>query len=176
MGKGGGPTILLYEMIMVVMLLPVIIIEAMYLSKHLIQSFRRSILITATSNIISTYITIPASWVILVYCQACFGGYYPFDLNTFIGKILSVTLQAPWIRSFQDDQYDWLIPFADLFLLIPFFFVAWWTKYRITAWFLKDIDKFEIKKKTRNANVITFILLLISTVIFWIIINVYNIK
>ena len=52
-----------------------------------------------------------------------------------------------------------MIPIAGMVLLIPFFFVSWWSEYLVAKRMHRDIDKTIMRKYVRNANVITYGLL-----------------
>lgn len=54
-----------------------------------------------------------------------------------------------------------MILFSGLFLLIPFYFVSWWSEFLVSKKMLADtvLSTNDIKTKVRNANLITYSLL-----------------
>jgi hypothetical protein len=65
-----------------------------------------------------------------------------------------------------------MIPIAGLVLLVPFFFVSWWSEYLVSKRILKHCSAQSIKAEVRNAtNIITYALLSFWPVGFWILNN-----
>lgn len=89
-----------------------------------------------------------------------------FGLDTTLGKVLSVTLQAAWLIPYESDLH-WMIPVAALVLLVPFFFVSWWSEYYVSKRMLKEYPAQKIKIEMRNANIITYALLAFWPIGFW---------
>ncbi|PVV17327.1 MAG: hypothetical protein B6D78_18975, partial [gamma proteobacterium symbiont of Ctena orbiculata] len=65
----------------------------------------------------------------------------------------------------------WMIPVAGLVLLVPFFFVSWWSEYLVTKKILQDHPAQTVKVVVRNANIITYTLLVLWPIGFWVINN-----
>ncbi len=81
-------------------------------------------------------------------------------METITQKILAVTLQAAWLLPYEN-ELNWMIPAAGTFLLIPFFFVSWFSEYFIAKKMIKNTEAVIIKKQVFNANLITYLLLLL---------------
>ncbi|WP_212748194.1 MULTISPECIES: hypothetical protein [unclassified Pseudoalteromonas] len=141
-------------------LLPIIAIEAIYLRKSLDLTKALSVKMAFVSNLVSTIIGVPLTWVTLVLIQVLTGGGAAYGVDTFVGKMLAVTWQAPWLIPYESDLH-WMILFAGLFLLIPFYFVSWWSEFLVSKKILADtaLSSNNIKIKVRNANLITYSLL-----------------
>ncbi len=60
-------------------------------------------------------------------------------------KVIAVTWQAPWLIPYESD-FHWMMPVAGLVLLIPFFFVSWWSEYFVARKMIRDIEPVLIKK------------------------------
>ena len=139
-------------------IIPIILIEALFLRKRLNIKTSSAVKTTSVSNLVSTVVGVPLTWLLLVLIQMLAGGGGAFGLDTLQGKILSVTLQSAWLIPYESDLY-WMIPAAGLFLLIPFFFVSWWFEYLVSKKMLENLAPKSVKVEVRNANIITYALL-----------------
>ncbi|WP_304637006.1 MULTISPECIES: hypothetical protein [Pseudoalteromonas] len=158
--NAGLPMIIFAVPVYSISLLPIIAIEAIYLQKSLDLTKGLSVKTAFVSNLVSTIVGVPLTWVILVLIQVLTGGGGVYGVDTFVGKMLAVTWQAPWLIPYESDLH-WMILFAGLFLLIPFYFVSWWSEFLVSKKMLADtgLSKNDIKIKVRNANLITYSLL-----------------
>ncbi len=147
-------------------IVPIIVIEAMYLNKKLELTISTAFKTTILSNLVSTIVGIPLTWLLLVLIQMLTGGGSGFGLDTILDKVLSVTLQAAWLIPYESDLH-WMIPIAGLILLVPFFFVSWWSEYLMSKKMLKEYSAQRIKIAVRNANIITYSLLVFWPIGFW---------
>ncbi|WP_316368816.1 hypothetical protein [Candidatus Thiodiazotropha sp. CDECU1] len=151
-------------------IIPIILIEAMYLSRKLGLKTASAVKTTTISNLVSTLAGVPLTWLLLVLVQMVAGGGGAFGLDTMLGKVLSVTFQAAWLIPYESELY-WMIPVAGLVLLVPFFFVSWWSEYLVTKKILHDHPAQTVKVVVRNANIITYTLLVLWPIGFWVINN-----
>jgi len=146
---------------MMIALIPIIIVEAI-VSNRIMKIDRKAIIIaTSIANAVSTAVGVPLTWIVLVVIQiSTGGGGIVYDFDTAIGKLLSVTWQAPWLLPFESDLY-WMIPAAMLVLLIPFFFASWaiefWTGLLVLR--KRDIDRRKYRKAIFWANACSYCLL-----------------
>ncbi|MCZ4279584.1 hypothetical protein O4H49_02265 [Kiloniella laminariae] len=158
--NAGIPMLILAIPAFAISLLPIILIEALYLSKSMALPIFRSAKTVSISNLISTIVGIPLTWFVLVLLQLLTGGSSAYRIDTTLGKILSVTWQAPWLIPHGKDL-DWMIPAAGMVLMVPFFFVSWWSEYFVSKKLLPERSSNELKVKVRNANLITYSLLVL---------------
>lgn len=158
--NAGIPMIFLAAPVFAISILPIILIESYYLSKSLALKLSEALKIASLSNLYSTIIGIPLTWIILVFVQMITGGGKAYGLDSVVGKIISVTWQAPWLIPYESDL-NWMIPIAGVVLLIPFFFVSWWAEYSVTKTFTKSHPNKKVLLKVRNANLITYGLLVL---------------
>ena len=165
--NAGVPMIFLAMPALGLSIIPIIIIEAKYLSKKLELASPSAFKTTAISNLVSTIVGIPLTWLLLVLIQMLAGGGGAFGLDTTLGKVLSVTLQAAWLIPYESDLH-WMIPVAGLVLLVPFFFASWWSEYFVSKKMLKDHSTQKIKRAVRNANLVTYTLLAFWPIGFWV--------
>ncbi|MBL4797537.1 MAG: hypothetical protein JKY50_08995 [Oleispira sp.] len=165
--NAGVPMLFLAMPVFLISLIPIIAIETLYISKSLELSMGQSLKTVSISNIVSTIIGIPLTWFLLVLVQMVTGGGGAHGINSFMGKVLAVTWQAPWLIPYEDDL-NWMIPIAGLVLLIPFFFASWWSEYFVSKKLNKSLPSLNIKIKVRNANLITYSFLAAWPIGFWI--------
>jgi hypothetical protein len=165
--NAGVPMIFLAMPALGLSIIPIIIIEAIFLSKKLELPISGAFKTTIISNLVSTIVGIPLTWLLLVLIQVLAGGGGAFGLDTTLGKVLSVTLQAAWLIPYESDLH-WMIPVAGLILLFPFFFASWWSEYFVSKKMLKEHSAQRVKIAVRNANIITYALLAFWPIGFWV--------
>jgi hypothetical protein len=165
--NAGLPMLFLAMPAFLISLLPIIAIETFYISKGLNITIGQSLKVVSISNAVSTVVGIPLTWFLLVLIQMLTGGGGAYGLDSFMGKVLAVTWQAPWLIPYEKDL-NWMIPLAGLVLLVPFFFASWWSEYLVSKKMLKSIPSASIKYKVRNANLITYLMLASWPIGFWI--------
>ncbi len=156
--NAGVPMLFLAMPAFAIALLPIIIVEVLYLSKTLNLSMGHSAKTVTISNFASTIVGVPLTWFLLVLIQMVTGGGSAYGVDTTLGKILAVTWQAPWLIPYEE-ELAWMIPIAGVVLLIPFFFASWWSEYFVTKHLLPECSPENIRIKVRNANLITYSLL-----------------
>ncbi len=171
--NAGVPMIFLAMPALGLSIIPIIIIEAMFLSKKLELTTTSAFKTTTISNLVSTIVGIPLTWLLLVLIQMLAGGGGAYGLDTTLGKVLSVTLQAAWLIPYESDLH-WMIPVAGLVLLVPFFFASWWSEYFVTKKMLKEHSAQRVKIVVRNANIITYALLAFWPIGFWVLNSATN--
>ncbi|MES9970698.1 MAG: hypothetical protein ABW092_11750 [Candidatus Thiodiazotropha sp.] len=147
-------------------IIPIILLEALYLGRRLGLKAARAAKTATISNLVSTLAGVPLTWLLLVVLQIVTGGGRAFGLDTVLGKVLAVTFQAAWLIPYESDLY-WMIPAAGLVLLVPFFFVSWWSEYWVSKKILEDHPAQRVKLTVRNANLMTYALLALWPVGFW---------
>lgn len=175
----GLPMIMPTMYFMVLALVPIILIEAFYVSRVLAIRFKSALGSAAFGNIVSTIVGIPLTWFLLFIIQVISGGTSTFNVGTFARRVLEVTVQAPWILPFSREEF-WVFHLAALFLLVPFFFATCLIEYVVMrnklaievvdAGISADIPTAErmVFKAVRNANLISYaliaLLLLVSLI------------
>jgi len=151
----GLPMIFVAIPVMVVALLPVVFLEAIVLRYSLVITYKQATKASFLTNLASTLLGIPMSWLLLVLIQTITGGDRAYGLKTPLTKFLAVTWQAPWLIPYESDLY-WMIPAAGLFLLIPFFFFSWCVEYLVARRILKGVDPISTRRGVRNANIASY--------------------
>jgi hypothetical protein len=156
----GLPMIFLAWPGMGVMLVPVIALEVAVLMSALVTPLKRTAVVATVSNVISTVVGVPVTWVILVALQFLTGGGGAVgpDFGTLAGKIFAVTWQAPWLLPYESDLY-WMIPVAMLVLLVPFFFASWLIEYPISRLMMRKLQAGVVRRGVLGANLVSYGLL-----------------
>ena len=126
----GVPMIMPTMFFMVLALIPIVLIESWYVSRALGIRFSGTVSRMGMANVVSTLVGLPFTWLLLFIVQIITGGLSSYGVNGVAGKILAVTLQAPWLLPFEPEEF-WMFHSAALFLLIPFFFATWFIEYVI---------------------------------------------
>jgi hypothetical protein len=172
--NAGVPMIAIVYPGMGILLLPVIIIEVVVLRRRLSSPLRRTAIMVTVSNLVSTVFGVPLTWMVLVALQAVTGGGGSAgpSFDTFAGKLLAVTWQAPWMMPYESDMY-WMMPVASLVLLVPFFFVSWLIEYQLSRLFLRDVDKADLKRAVLIANLVSYAMLA-GVVLAWMGVGLYQ--
>jgi hypothetical protein len=125
----GVPMIMPTMYFMVVALIPIVLLESWYVSRTLLTRFSGTAGPIAFANIFSTVVGVPLTWLLLFGIQMMTGE-ASYGIQGFAGKILAVTVQAPWVQPFGAGEL-WMFHLAALFLLIPFFFATWFIEYAV---------------------------------------------
>ena len=154
----GVPMIGITLMGMLIALVPVIAVEAYVLFAKIGTTAWESVGTAGVANVVSTIIGIPITWVALVILQMILGGGTAFDIRTTRGKILAVTVQAPWLFPYED-ELDWILPAALIVLFVPFFFASWTIEYHIEIWLLNTIPSETIDDAVFLGNFVSYLLM-----------------
>ena len=156
--NAGVPMIVLVMPALGLSIIPITVIEAFYLGRKLALSFSKAVKTAAIANLVSTLVGVPLAWLVLVFLQMITGGGGAFGFDSTLGKVLSVTLQAAWLIPYESDLH-WMIPVAGLVLMVPFFFVSWWSESYVAKTMLKEYPAQKVNVAVRNANILTYFLL-----------------
>lgn len=160
----GLPMLILAMPIFALSIIPIVIIEAIYMHHYLSLPARVAGQASLMSNLISTLVGIPMTWILLAILQSWTGGDRAYGLDSTLGKIIAVTWQAPWLIPYEEN-FDWIIPIAGIVLLIPFYFASWYSEYLTLEKILHRIPSAKLKVCSRNANLITYGLMLLWPVL-----------
>jgi hypothetical protein len=156
--NAGVPMLFVMYPTMLISLIPIILIESVIFLNHLDVSFYEVIKASLVANLFSTIIGVPLTWALLLIFQMITGGSSGYGLTTFSKKLYSVTFQAPWLIPYNKNLY-WMIPSAALFLLIPFFFVSWFSEYYLVKYFFVEINSLKLNNMVFFSNLVTYSLL-----------------
>ena len=103
--NAGVPMLFLAMPVFAISLIPIIGIEAFYLSKKLNLPGKVAGRTATISNLVSTVAGIPLTWFLLVAVQMVTGGGSSYGMNTMLGKVIAVTWQAPWLIPYEAELF-----------------------------------------------------------------------
>jgi len=156
--NAGVPMIFVALPEMLVALLPIVALEAFVLSRRLALPFLRSVRATAISNVASTIVGLPITWLLLVAAQMITGGGTAHGIETRSQKLLAVTWQAPWLIPYETEMH-WMIPAAELVLLVPFFLASFVIEAAVNEKLLAAANWQSVRRATLQANALSYGLL-----------------
>lgn len=168
----GLPMIMPSIVLMAVALIPIILLETYFVGKNLQVDAKKVITPVAVANVVSTFLGIPVTWILLVVLEfasvSAIGAIT--DRNPW-SELFSVTLGAPWVAP-RGHNEDWVVIGAMLFLLVPYGLASWAIEYFvIKAVFAKKLDVSappkDLRRAVGKANLISYLLLAVFVIVFW---------
>jgi len=169
----GVPMIFLTFPAMLFALIPIILIEAVIISKFLKIGFKKTVVPSGIANIATTILGFPLSWGLLLCLELLTtgGGCGPGFAN--LGKsVITVIVESAWICPWED-QLFWLIPVAAIICFIVAFFVSVFFEYLILKRIFKNFDKLLVKKTVWIVNLTSYALLIILSLVY-LFFNIFN--
>jgi hypothetical protein len=164
----GLPMILLTFPAMLLLLIPVIGIEAFLCKKWLGLTTRDAIRSNTIANLVSTIIGIPIAWAFMFGVEfATLGGILSTgpvleDSNSPLARVILFVLSSAWIAP-PERGHVWIIPCAVLVLLVPFFFASYGVEYVVIKHMLgmpeggtSRLSSQRIRTAVRNSNLVTY--------------------
>lgn len=171
LADAGVPMIFITLPGMLVLLVPIIAVEAVFIIRHTALPHKRVVWATASANAVSTVVGIPLTWGVLFGCEM---GLWEGLSHTTIGtrnwnspltQIVGTIFSAPWLAPVGESG-RWAIPLAALVLLIPFLFVSVCVEQQVMKLFFRTpstegIQGVEpsdntLRKAVRGANVLSY--------------------
>lgn len=173
--NAGLPMLIIIWPLLWLAFIPIVLIEYSVLKKIFIKEAPNRILfITAGANLFSTAIGIPLIYLVLLLLEMLIpggAGTFP-DLPEFWRRILSVTLQAPWLLPHESEFY-WMIPVACGVLFIPFYYMSYWVEGIIISRYMKNsCAPNEVKEAVKKANRASYAFLYMI-LLAWLIYGIY---
>ena len=142
--------------------IPIVAKESIVSWKYIALPGRKSLLGALIANLSSMLVGIPITWALLVVIEIVVtNGGRAYGLETFLTKLVAVTVQAPWLIPYEKDLY-WMVPAAILFLL-PFFGIVSVYVERPIFRKITSCEKKEAKRWSLTANGITYGIAIISS-------------
>jgi hypothetical protein len=164
---------------MLLLLIPVVVIEAFLCKKWLGLSTRDAVRSNAIANLTSTLIGIPVAWAIMFGLEIGAGGLVSktpaiADSKSPIAQVIMFVLSSAWIGG--AEGHEWIIPCAVLVLLVPFFFASYGVEYLVIKQMLgmpegnpSNLTSRRIRVAVRNSNLVTYAIMATATVVLLII-------
>jgi hypothetical protein len=179
----GIPMIVLTFPAMVILLIPVVVVEALLCKKWLGLTTWQSMKANALSNLASMIGGIPVAWVVMVILQfavmaALEGTRSSQQSNSPMASTVVFLLSPAWLPPVGRNL--WLIPAAVLLILVPFFFVSYGIEYAIVRKMVgsptgepPNLAYPRVKIAVRNANLVTYGAMFVGTSV-WLIVEVFR--
>jgi hypothetical protein len=152
----------------------VIVLEGSILQRRLGMTRARSLKLSGVANAWSTLIGIPVAWFVLVMFEMLGGavvwrvvvGENVRHPQEFWQDILIVIWSAPWLVPIREEPTPWILPVATLVLLVPFFFASYLVEMHVIRRALPDVDAPQVRDATWRANVATYTLFALTTLVW----------
>jgi hypothetical protein len=173
---------------MVAALIPVILVEALYMRKRIVCGWWTILWTVGWANVVSTVVGVPIAWLVMVFCEFGIampvGSNFPASFqNSAIGRFSLVLLSAPWLNPLSEGDAAWAIPLAAFVLLVPFLFISIWIEQIVVRRLLPksviialqtgDTPDQALKRAVRNANVISYSILFAAATI-WLLYGLFH--
>lgn len=120
----GLPMIFLTYPAMLVALIPIIAVETALFAKGLGLGWKPAVWRVAVANVVSTVFGFPLTWFLEVILQMITGGGSAYGIDHFLGKVIAVTWQSPWLIPYSGENLEWMVPVAAIVGMIPAFFMS----------------------------------------------------
>lgn len=183
LADAGVPMILLTFPAMVILLVPIILVEAFLCKKWLGLTTWQSMKANTLSNLASTIIGVPLAWALLLGVE--FGVAELADLspalqnwNSPIATVIFLLFDSAWIGP--PEHHLWIVPAAVLILLVPFFFASYGTEYLVLRFMVgvpeggpPNLAYRRVRVAVRNANLVTYGAMFIGTSV-WLVISLWR--
>jgi hypothetical protein len=161
--NAGLPMIVVVWPGMWILLAIVILVEAKFLAPRIGVDFKAALGLSAKANFASTLVGYPLAWGVLLAVEIATTQGQAWGLGNFLKGFTASVLQAAWLIPYENDL-DWIIPIATAINLLAAFFVSWILEAWVISWYVKRPFQ-EIRLIVRNANLITYGILLILVLI-----------
>jgi hypothetical protein len=186
LADAGVPMIFLTFPAMVMLLLPIILVEAWFLRKWLALGAWEAAKTSAIANIASTLAGVPAAWAVMLCVEFGVGlsvakiaslSRASEKWNSPIARVVTTLLSAAWLGPDERNLY-WMVPVAVLGLMVPTFFASVWIETFIVENMAGGVDEdpsnpMNIRSAVRNANLISYCLLAVGAVV-WLLYSLLN--
>lgn len=158
---------------MIILLIPIIAVEAFLCKKWLQLTWWQAMKSNALSNIASTLVGVPLAWAsMLGFAFAVLESIGPSTIDKLHSPLAYAVfffLGSAWIGPTDTDTL-WMVPAATLCLLIPFYFASYGIEYFIVAWIVgmpeggpPNLSYPRVRAAVRNANLVTYGLMFLAT-------------
>jgi hypothetical protein len=162
----GLPMIIPMRFLMIVALLPIIGVEAWVLAVRLDITIGVALAVSTAANAVSTIIGLPVNWLVGGIIGVTASGSLE-KANSEWKKLLGIILgNVFWLLSGKDRNIQWIMPSAQLLLLVPFFFLSWGIESLVVSNTLDVIHADRISGAVFFANLFSYGLLALVPTFF----------
>jgi hypothetical protein len=130
-------------------LVPVVLVEALFARKLLRLSVGRSLKVAFVANLVSTGVGIPITWLGLLLLELPAGILgAAFESHPYV-QVALFPFTVAWLGPVEQ---LWIVVVAAIILCIPFYFASIWIEYLIARRLLPDLEEGRVRKWSRIAN------------------------
>ncbi|MFA6547120.1 MAG: hypothetical protein WCS99_22070 [Limisphaerales bacterium] len=158
--NAGVPMILPQLYLMGLALIPVVLIESLFVCRIPSLKYTETVKGVAFANITSTLVGIPIAWVLMLGLETITTGGFALGMKTPLTMLAAVTLQAAWLIPYEEHLY-WMIPAAATTLLVPSFVISVFIERFCLFRRWKHIDRPLVSRGVFRANVYSYLLLFV---------------
>jgi len=166
LADAGLPMIFPELFVMLLGLIPIIVAEFVVSRRTFKLTPKKASAAQVAANLASTLVGFPLVWVLLFLVQLCVGGGGAYGLGTFWARAYAVTVQAPWLIPYEQDL-NWMVPIAALYLLIPAFFVSVYLERWICLKFWPEQEMKRIRRFSWIAHFVSYTVLIVLAAIYY---------
>jgi hypothetical protein len=149
---------------MLLLLAPVVLLEAAVYCRALQIRYRQSLRPVLEANVTSTLLGIPLAWALHFMVQSVLTSGGPAgDLDTFAQKIYAVTVHGAWLGPYYEYP-DWMLPAALMVGMVPAFFMTVLIESRVMRRLFPQTTRRTVHRSVWQANLVSYALLLASLV------------
>ena len=163
LANAGLPMLFLAFPFALYLLIPVIGLET-WLARNVPHiGAKRRFMDVLAANVFSTLVGWPLAWLVLVLLQIFVipGGASGYGVQTPLGAIASVTLQAAWLVPYEEDFY-WMIPSAATVLMLPAFLVTIPSERLVLRYYWPQVPLNDRRRFVWTANLVSYALLVLA--------------
>jgi hypothetical protein len=162
LADAGLPMIALTFPAMLILLMPVVLVEAFLYKRWLGIKTRKAFSYSVWSNIASLILGIPVAWMVMLLLEFSFFQVFESQVERYgdspLAKAVFLLVGSAWIGP---TGTPWVIAAACLILLIPFFFASYGVEYTVVRLMMRNDDVSEaelldVRIAVRNANLATY--------------------
>ena len=160
----GLPMIFISWPSMFLALIPVVAIEAIVFIRMLKIDIEKSLSVSFLTNLTSTIVGIPLSWLFLLAIElaGAFIGVGILKIRSWPPDVgfWQVPLMAAWLGPITK-EYEWMVPVAAACGLVPAYFLSVWIEFGVAKRRLVDFpNKTILYKAVQSANLVSYSLLM----------------
>jgi hypothetical protein len=163
LANAGVPMLAVQLPILLLLLLPIIALEAAVFVRLLKLPWRGAFAIATAANLASTVVGVPLTWGVLFGVEILVSGGGGHGLSSPWGVFQTAVVQAPWLIPYESALY-WLVPVANLVLLPGYFLASVFSEQWMVRFRRRDLDPRATKRAVWLANAATYGLILIGSV------------
>ncbi len=159
---------------------PIVLVEAAIWQKALGKGYMKAFSLSLWTNLGTTVIGIPVTWGVLLVYEICAEKILAWLCEIGIvdckwlnkatmSPIYDMIVRFPWMYAGPDTPY-WFYVVAFTILIVFFFFMSWKVEYFMARSMQKDVPLKVLNKAALVANLLSYALLLLGSLVYYVII------